>query len=84
MAFCATLMVAEVAEKLALDWPAPTVTLAGTVSNPLLLLNETEVELRAALFKVAVQVLEALLPSALGEQVREESCAGATAVRVKF
>ena len=33
MAFCATLMVAEVAEKLALDWPAPTVTLAGTVSN---------------------------------------------------
>ena len=41
-------------------------------------------ELRAALFKVAVQVLEALLPSALGEQVSEESCAGATAVSVKF
>ena len=84
VAFCATLTVAVVAEKLALLWLAATVTLAGPVSDTLLLLTETVVALVAALFKLRVQVLDALLLSALGEQLNEDSCAGATAVSVKF
>ena len=36
----------------------------------------------AALFNVTVQVLDALLPSADGEQDTDKSCAGAFAVRV--
>jgi hypothetical protein len=41
------------------------------------------VGLIAALFSVTVQALDALLPNADGEQVSEESCAGAVAVSVK-
>jgi hypothetical protein len=77
------LTVAVVAPKVALLWVAATVTLAGTVNAPLLLLKETTVELVAALFKVTVQVLDPLLPSELGEQDTDESCAGALPVRVK-
>jgi hypothetical protein len=59
--------------KVALLWPNATVTLAGTVSNPLLLASETVAALRAALFKVTVQVLDALLPRVEGAQASEES-----------
>ena len=60
------LTVPEVAVKVALLWPNVTVTLAGTVSNPLSLASETLAALRAALFNVTVQVLDALLPSVEG------------------
>ena len=53
-------------------------TLAGTVSTPLLLSNETVAALVAALFKVTVHVLDALLPKVEGAQASELSCAGAT------
>jgi hypothetical protein len=76
------LTVAVVAAKAALDWLAVTVTFAGTVSAPLLLLSETTVELMAALFRDTVQVLDALLPSDVGEQDTELSCAGALPVSV--
>ena len=59
------------------------VTLGGTVNDPLLLLRDTTVELTAALFKDTVQVLEALLPRAVGEQDTEVSCAGALPASVK-
>ena len=86
MAFWLLLTVPEVAAKVALLWPDDTVTLAGTVSKPLLLASEMVAELVAALFKVTVQVLDALLPRVEGPQDSEESCAGATrfSVLVKF
>jgi hypothetical protein len=62
------LTVPEVAAKVALLWPSATVTVAGTVSNPLLLASETVAALRAALFNVAVQVLDALPPMVEGAQ----------------
>jgi hypothetical protein len=71
--FWATLTVAVVAAKVALLWVALTVTLAGTVNAPLLLLRKTTVELVAALFRDTVQVLDALLPSEAGEQDTELS-----------
>jgi hypothetical protein len=49
----------------------------------LLLLSETAAALVAALFKVTVQVLDALLPSVEGAQASDVSCAGALAVSVK-
>ena len=66
----------------ALLWPVPTVTPAGTVSNPLLLVSVIVAALVAALFKVAVQVLEELLFKVEGAQASEESCAGAPRVKV--
>jgi hypothetical protein len=75
-------MVPEVAVNVALLWPDATVTLAGTVSNPLLLASETVAALVAALFKVAVQVLDALLPRVEGAQASDVSCAGATKLKV--
>jgi hypothetical protein len=66
--------------KVALLWPGATVTLAGTVSNPLLLASETVAALVAALFNATVQLLDALLLTAAGVQDSEESCAGAGAV----
>ena len=66
-------MVPEVAVKVALLWPVATVTLAGTVSNPLLLASETLAALVAALFNVTVQVLEALLPRVEGAQATDVS-----------
>ena len=68
---------------MALLWPNATVTLAGTVSTALLLASETVAALTAALFKVTVQVLDALLPKVEGVQASEESCAGATPLSVK-
>ena len=70
--------VPEAAVKVALPWPDATTTLAGTVSNPLLLASVTVAALVAALFKVTVQVLDALLPKVEGAQASELSCAGAT------
>jgi len=58
------------------------VTLPGTVSNPLLLERDTVAALVAALFNVAVQVLDALLPRVEGAQPSDVSCAGATRLRV--
>jgi len=77
------LTVPEVAVKVLLLWPNATVTLAGTVSNPLLLASDTVAALRAALFNVTVQVLDALLPKVVGAQASDVSCAGATALSVK-
>ena len=74
-----------VAVKVALLWPEATVTLGGTVSNPLLLVRDTIAGLVAAWFKVIVQVLDALLPSVEGAQASDASCAETltVAVRVK-
>jgi hypothetical protein len=80
--FCALATVAVVAANVALIWVAPTVTLAGTVSDPLLLLKATPTALAAALFNVTVQVLDALDPKLEGEHDTDVSCAGALAVRV--
>ena len=77
------LTVPEVAVKVAVLWPVATVTLAGTVSDPLLLESETVAALVAALFNVTVQVLDALLPRVEGAQASELSCAGALALSVK-
>jgi hypothetical protein len=80
--FCAVVTVPVVAAKVVLLWLAPTVTLAGTVSDPLSLLKVTPTALAAALFNVTVQVLDALLPKLEGEQDTDESCAGALAESV--
>ena len=48
-------------------------TLAGTVSNALLLASETVAALVAAWFKVTVQVLDALLPRVEGPQASDVS-----------
>src|ERR1700722_13967002 len=84
VAFWLLLTVPEVAVKVAVLWPDATVTLAGTVSNPLLLTSETVAALVAALFNVTVQVVEALLPRVEGAQETDVSCAGAEAVSVKL
>jgi hypothetical protein len=82
VAFWVLGMFAVVAANVALLWLAATVTLAETVRAVLLLFN-TIVEFAAAtLFNVTLQVLEALLLRAEGEQVSEESIAGAAALRV--
>jgi hypothetical protein len=75
----------EVAAKVALLCPDRTLTLAGTVSHPLLLASETVAALVAALFSVTVQVLDALLPRVEGVQTSDVSCAedGAVLVSVK-
>jgi hypothetical protein len=80
--FCALVTVAVFAANVALLCVAPTVTLAGTVSDPLLLLSVTPTPLPADLFNVTVQVLDALLPRLDGEHDTDESCAGALPVRV--
>ena len=72
-----------VAANVALLWPAETLTLGGTVNDPLLLPKPTIVVIAAALFKNTVHVLDALLPSEVGEQDTELSCAGALPVSVK-
>jgi len=82
MALWLLLTVPEVAEKLALLCPNATATLAGAVSNPLLLASETVAALVAALFKVTVQVLDALLPRVEGTQATDESVAGDTRLKV--
>ena len=73
MALWLLLTVPEVAENVALLWPVETVTLAGTVSNPLLLASETVAALVAAMFNATVQVLDALLPRVEGAQTSDVS-----------
>ena len=73
MALWLLLTVPEAAVKVALACPDATVTLAGTVSNPLLLASETIAALVAAWFKVTVQVLDALLPRVEGPQASDVS-----------
>ena len=74
--------VPEFAVKVALLWPDATGTLAGTVSNTLLLASDTVAAPVAALFNVTVQVLDALLPRLDGAQASEEIWAGATRFNV--
>ena len=73
MALWLLLTIPEVAVKVALLWPDATLTLAGTVSNPLLLLSATVAALLVALFKVTVQVLDALLPRVEGAHATDVS-----------
>ena len=73
------LIVPAVATKVALLVPL-IVTLAGTLSVPTLLDRLTVVALVATLVNVTVQVEVCPLPSAAGEQLTPDSCAGA----VKF
>ena len=73
MALWLLLTIPEAAVKVLLLWPVATTTLAGTVSNPLLLASVTVAALVAALFKVTVQVLDALLPKVEGVQANELS-----------
>ena len=82
-AFWLLLTVPDVAVNVAVLWSNATVTLAGTVSNPLLLASETVVALAAAWFKITVQVLDVLLPRVEGAHASEVSCAGAAALSVK-
>ena len=82
MALWLLLTLPDVAVKVAVVWPERTVTFAGTVSSPLLLLSETTAALGATLFKVTVQVIEALLPSDEGAQASELGCGGATRFNV--
>jgi hypothetical protein len=82
VAFWLLFTVPEVAVKVAVPWPEATTTLAGTVSNPLLLESATVVALVAALFKVTVQVLDALLPRVEGAQASALSWAAATRLMV--
>jgi hypothetical protein len=86
MALWLLLTVPEAAVNVALLWPDATVTLAGTVSNPLLLASDTAVALVRAWFNVTVQVLDALLGRVEGAQATEVSCtrAGAVALSVKL
>ena len=83
MAFWLLLTVPEAAVKVALLWLAATTTLAGTVSDTLLLESAMVAALAVVLFKVTVQVLDELLPSVEGAHANEVSCAGALAVTVK-
>lgn len=83
VAFWALLTVPDAATKVALLWPDATTTLAGTVSDKLLLARVTVAVLRAALLKVRVQVLDELLPRVVGAQATELSCAGALPVKLK-
>jgi len=83
VALWSLLTVPEAAVKVVLLWPKATTTLAGTVSNALLLASATVAALLATLFKVTVQLLDALLASVEGAQATDVSCAGALAVTVK-
>ena len=77
MALWLALTVPAAAAKVAVLCPGATVTLAGTVTKLLLLASARVAAPAAALFKVTVQALEALLLRVEGVQDSEESCAGA-------
>jgi len=80
MALWLLVTVPEAAVNVALLCPDATVTLAGTVSNPLLLARLTAAALVTAWFNVTVQVLDALLARVEGAQATDVSCTGAGAV----
>jgi hypothetical protein len=77
------MMAAAVALKAAVEAPAATVTVAGTMSEVLLLESVTEEpQVGAAWVSVTVHVLTALWPRLVGMQVSEEICPGATRLMV--
>jgi len=80
VAFWLPLTVPEVAANVALLCPVATATLVGMESSPLSLTSATIAVLVVVVFKVTVQVLDALLPNVEGEQATELSCAGALPV----
>lgn len=69
---------APFAMKLALLWPADTVTVPGTKTSSLLLFSVITVALAAPWFSDTVHVLDELLPSAEGAQEKDASCAVTT------
>jgi hypothetical protein len=79
-------MVPAVAVKVVEVAPAGTVTeAAGTGNSALLLERETAVPpAGAALFKVMVQLLDALDPTVVGLQANEDTSTGATSPTVAF
>src|SRR5579864_7588027 len=85
VAFWPVLTLPETASNVALTWPAGTVTLAGTVSNVLLLAIDTTESLGAAAFKLIEHLPDLLLVIAEGEQDSDLGCpfAAALALRVK-
>ena len=74
---CVLTTVLAVAVKVAVLDPAPTVTLAGTVSAALLLDSPIVIALAAALLKLTVQVDDEPAPTEFGEQLSPLNCAGA-------
>ena len=70
------------AEKVADVAPEATVTLAGTVTAALLLESRTNAFPEAALLRVTVQFVVALLATVDGLQLREVTCADALTVTV--
>ena len=78
------LTVPLVAVKVAVLWPAATVTLAGTGRVAELLASVTETGLAVTWLSDTVQVVLALLPRFEGEQETEVSWAGALAASVKL
>ena len=82
MAFWLLLTVPEAAVKVALLWLEATTTLAGTVSNPVLLDRLTVAVLSAALFSVTVQTEVCAVPNVLGAQLTLDNCAGATRLKL--
>jgi len=82
VAFWLLLTEPALAAKVAPLWPTATVTLAGTDSNPLLLVKDTTAALVAAALSFTVQVVDRLLVIAEGVQASEVSCAAAEAVAV--
>jgi hypothetical protein len=65
---CAKGITRVIAVKVPLDWPAATVTVAGTETTSLELLNEMAAALAAAFDKDTVHWLDALLDKFVGEQ----------------
>jgi hypothetical protein len=77
------MVAAAVAPKAAVAAPAATVTVAGTMSEMLLLESVTEEPpVGAAWVSVTVQALTALWPRVVGMQASEEICPGATRLMV--
>jgi hypothetical protein len=77
------MVAAAVAPKAAVAAPAATVTVAGTMSEMLLLESVTEEPpVGAAWVSVTVHVLTALWPRLVGMQASEEICSGATRLMV--
>src|SRR6185369_2024333 len=71
----------ELAEKVALLWPARMVTFAGTESNPLLLLSsDTTAAVVAGALNFTMQAVDRLLVNAAGVQDNDVSCTDAAAV----
>src|ERR1700741_3143088 len=77
------LMVPAVAVKVPMADPLM-LTLAGTGSNPLLLLRFTVAVPEGDPLNVTVQVVVCPVPNAPGAQLSEDNCGGATKLSVKL